>query len=611
MSGQPRNRKRALLITFDTMALVALAWLSYFIRFGSQFLPNVEQSLMILLAPVVAIPVFARMGLYRAILRYLPDRAVWTILRAVTVAVLIWVFVAFLTRITGAEGIPRSVPIIYWTMAVFVIAASRFSARWLLWESTRSVSRLKQTLIYGAGEAGTQLANALISSRERFVAGFLSDDRSTQGLDLLGIRVYPTQELNSLVANIGIDEVIITMPDLSGQRRRELMTVLTGLPVKVRILPPIGEMASGKHLISHVRDIDIEDLLGRDTVPANPALLREMIEGKVILISGGAGSIGSALSRGIAEFRPASIVLLDTNEHGLFQIHREVAQMTDSAVFPVLGSVSDRQLVDRVLKEFEVDTVYHCAAYKHVALVERNVIEAIRNNVLGTLTLVEAAGASAVDNFILISSDKAVRPASVMGATKRWAELIVRHYSKRLPVEGGCKFTTVRFGNVLGSSGSVVPLFREQIGNGGPVTLTDENMTRYFMSVGEAADLIVQAGGLSHNGDILVLEMGQPIRIRDLAENMIMLAGLSIRSDDNPDGDIEIVTIGACPGEKLQEELFYDGGSVTPTSNPRILRAKQLEGVADKVPAMLDALQAALAAGDVDKAKALLFSSLD
>src|SRR5690606_34897614 len=343
-------------------------------------------------------------------------------------------------------------------------------------------------------------------------------------------------------------------------------------------------------------------------VPADPVLLRTMIEGRSLMVTGAAGSIGSALCRIIAQLKPARLVLLDTNEHGLYQIGRELQR---EALFPlvtVLGSIADGDLVRRVIRENDIETIYHCAAYKHVHLVEQNSLEGIRNNVLGTESLARAATDCGVRNFILISSDKAVRPASVMGATKRWAEKIVRHHGVRSldePYERN--FACVRFGNVIGSSGSVIPLFKEQIVNGGPVTITDEKMTRYFMSVREAAELIVQAGALSESGDILLLEMGEPIRIRDLAEDMIALAGLSVRDARNPEGDIEIVTIGMREGEKLHEELFYNPEGVTPTAHSKILRARRMNGSGDSVPDMLAELSDAVAKADRKAAVEVLF----
>lgn len=603
-----RSRKRWVLILFDAVALTFLCWLSFSLRFGEPFRPNLSQVFIILAAPALAIPIFARMGLYRAVLKYLPDRAVWTIMQVVTLAVLSWVALAFLTAMTGAPGVPRSIPAVFWVLSVLTITGSRFGAKWLLWRTLRLKKGLTKTLIYGTGDAATQLAGALRAAGEREVIGFLGKDASLHGLDVLGIRVYAPGDLKRLVTNVGVEEIIITTPALAGQDGRELLAELGNAPVNIRILPSIVDLAEGKYIVSRVRDIDIDDLLGRSQVPADPALLRTMIEGRSLLVTGAAGSIGSALCRIIAQLKPARLVLLDTNEHGLYQIGRELHQDAPFELVAVLGSVADGDLVRRVIRENDIETIYHCAAYKHVHLVELNSLEGIRNNVLGTDTLAKAATDCGVRNFILISSDKAVRPASVMGATKRWAEKIVRYHGVRQlerPYERN--FACVRFGNVIGSSGSVIPLFKEQIANGGPVTITDEKMTRYFMSVREAAELIVQAGALSESGDILLLEMGDPIRIRDLAEDMIALAGLSVRDARNPEGEIEIVTIGMREGEKLHEELFYNPEGVTPTAHSKILRARRMNGSSDTVPEMLAELGEAVARADRKAAVGILF----
>jgi len=602
----PRNWKRVFFIFFDIFALIAIVWVSFYIRFNAFFVPNAEQVLIILAAPAIALPIFVRMGLYRSVLRYLPERAIWTIVQAVSVATLVWVSLAFLTRMTGAEGIPRTIPVIYWVMSVAVIAGSRFGAKWLLWGPSRAELLSRQTLIYGTGDAATQLASALRSTNERLVVGFVSEDPSLVGMDILGIRVYPLTDIPRLVTNFGIDEIIITSTS-SVAKQRDLLASIGSTAVKIRILPPIADLAAGKYLVSYLRDIDIEDLLGRSQVPANPALLRRMTQNQVIMITGAAGSIGSAVTKTVAGLEPAKLVLLEFNEHGLYEINKEVCKSATFPVVPVLGSVCDGALVDRAINEHGVTTIYHCAAYKHVGLVEDNTLEGVRNNVFGTEELARAAHQNNVENFILISSDKAVRPTSVMGATKRWSELIVRYYGGQSAGNVKRTFASVRFGNVIGSSGSVVPLFKEQIAAGGPVTVTDAQMTRYFMSVREAAELIIQAGALSETGDILLLEMGDPVSIMDLAVDMILLAGLTVRDEENPDGDIAIQIIGARDGEKVHEELFYDPDGVMPTLHPKIMRGRLLNARSREVPAMLEKLRGALTARDEAEVREILF----
>lgn len=608
IAALPRGVKKMLFVVFDFVALTLILWLSFCAWKGALFVPDLPGLLLLLAAPLVALPIFVRMGLYRAVLRYLPERAIWKILQAATIATLVWVCIAFLTRTAGREDVPRAVAVAYWILSVGTIAGSRFGAKHLLWDEAARRGESGRTLIYGAGDAATQLAGAFKSVPGRRVMGFVSEDTRLQGLDILGIRVYPTDRIEALVADFGIDEVIIATPRSGNLIKRDLIARLGPLPVKIRILPAIADLAAGKHPIGAVRDIDIDDLLRRSPVPADPELMRKVVEGRVILITGAAGSIGSALSRTVARLNPARMILMDLNEHGLFALGREIAASADVPVRQVLGSVNDASLARQVLCGEKVQTLFHCAAFKHVSMVEANCIEGVRNNVVGTWTIAAAAHDCGVRNFVLISSDKAVRPTSVMGATKRWAELIVRHHGARRDESGSKRnFASVRLGNVIGSSGSVVPLFKEQIRAGGPVTLTHWQMTRYFMSVRETAELIIQAGALAKSGDVLLLEMGEPVSIRDLAEDMILLAGSTVRSEDNPDGDIEIVTIGAAPGEKLHEELAYDPSGLQPTSHPKILRARQRRGPMDDLPSALARLCERLDARDETAVRQLLF----
>ncbi|WEX07798.1 nucleoside-diphosphate sugar epimerase/dehydratase [Chelativorans sp. AA-79] len=607
-----RRTKRIMLLLADVVGLMAIIWLAFCFRFNRFFVPNFEQTLFILAAPAIAIPIFIRMGLYRAVLRYLQERAIWTMIRAVTFATLAWVGLVFITLSYGAEGVPRTIAVLYWAGSLVGVIGSRLGIKWLLNGSIANPAKRSRVLIYGAGDAAVQLADALSASGDRHVVGIVSDDSSLHGMEIVGIRVYPSTKLEELLADTEAQEVIIAASSSSTRRRRDLVARLGRFPVKIRVLPSIADVAAGKYLVSYVRDIDIDDLLGRSPVPADPALMQSSVEGKVIMVTGAAGSIGSAVCRTVAQANPAKLVLFEMNELGLYEIERELRRYGSFPVVPVLGSICDARLVRHTLCEQEVHTVYHCAAYKHVPLVEGNPLEGVRNNVFGTLTLAEEACASDVRNFILISSDKAVRPSSVMGATKRWAELIVRHYgTEACRRNEGRVFSSVRFGNVIGSSGSVVPLFKEQISAGGPVTLTHEEMTRYFMSVREAAELIVQAGALSRSGDILLLDMGEPIKIRQLAEDMIMLAGFSVRNEDNPDGDIEVVTIGVRDGEKLHEELFYDPSGVSTTRHPKILRAAQQLGKTDQIPAMVAQLKLALEHGDVAAMRQVLFGLIE
>jgi FlaA1/EpsC-like NDP-sugar epimerase len=466
-------------------------------------------------------------------------------------------------------------------------------------------------MIYGADEAGRQLATALRTQGAGFVSGFIDDDENLHGRDVLGLRVYSPEQLESLVEDLGVSEVIVSIPALNSARRRALVSDLSRLPIRIRALPAISEIASGKYVVSQLREFDIDDLLGRSSVPADPELLRSMVEGRVIMVTGSGGSIGSELCRIIAKWAPRRLVLLEANEHALYQIDRGLRGSGGLDIIPVLGSVTDERLIRSTLAAYDVEAVLHAAAHKHVPLVESNPFEGVRNNIFGTRIVAEAAFAAGVRDFILVSTDKAVRPTNVMGATKRWAELIVHDIGTRAILSGtGQRFSAVRFGNVLGSTGSVVPLFREQIAAGGPVTLTDARMRRYFMSIHEAAELIVQAGSLSQGGELFLLDMGQPVRIRDLAENVIRLAGLSIRTPENPDGDIAIEVIGARPGEKLFEELFYDPSKAAPTRHPKILRA-EIGRHSGELASGLCELQAALERADERALRAALFERIE
>lgn len=607
LNGLPRNWKLAILVGFDVVALAAVLWLSYSVRLGSSFLPRSVHFLLMAAAPLVAFPVFVRFGLYRAVIRYLPDRALWTIVWAMLVATLLWVALLFLAEVTRFAVVPRSVPILYFVLGTVVIAGSRFAAKYLLY-GTGHDSTLPSVVIYGAGAAGTQLASALRSQGRNHLVGFLDDSPNLQGRDVMGVRVYRPDQLGDLVEGRGVGEVIVSAPEMGADERSRLYERLAQYPVKIRTLPAITDLAAGKYMISQLREIDIDDLLGRSSVPADPDLLQSMIAGRVILVSGAGGSIGSELCRIVARWQPGKLVLLEANEFALYEIDRALAHAGSFAVVPVLGSIADQRLVRRTLAEHAVEVVLHAAAHKHVPLVEANPLEGVRNNVFGTRVIAEESLAAGVRHFVLISSDKAVRPTNVMGATKRWAELIVRHCAESARAKGSDqRFCAVRFGNVLGSNGSVVPLFREQIAAGGPVTLTDDAMTRYFMSIHEAAELIVQAGALSSGGDLFLLEMGEPVRIRTLAENMIRLAGLRVRSPQDPDGDIEIRVTGSRPGEKLFEELFYDPGRASPTRQPKILRAKVGESVNGQLPEALAGLLAALEREDVPELRRQLF----
>lgn len=597
------------LITFDFFALIVALLASYSLRYSFIVWPTtLELAVLTLAAPAISIPIFVRFGLYRAVLRYLPERAIWTIVQAMTISTLLWVLLVFGLEMAGRGIVPRSVPVMYLALGTILIGGSRFAVKKLLWSDGSRIRSESPVLIYGAGEAGAMLANALRRQNTRLLVGFLDDSAALQGRDVSGARVFSPNDMASLVAQYGVREVILSIPSLGSGRRQKIVADLSRHGVKIRALPHIADLIGGKYLVSQIREIDIDELLGRSSVPADDVLVKKMIEGRTIMVTGAGGSIGSELCRLIVKWAPQRLILFESNEFALYQIDRELSALKDCAIVPVLGSITERSRLEMAVRQYGVQVMFHAAAHKHVPLVEANALEGIRNNVFGTLNVADVALECGVQSLVLISSDKAVRPTNVMGATKRWAEFIVGN-AQRLASQRGTSqlFSSVRFGNVLGSNGSVVPLFKEQIAHGGPVTLTDPDMTRYFMSIHEAAELIVQAGALSHGGDVFLLEMGEPILIRDLAENMIRLAGFAVRSAQSPEGDIEIVVTGKRPGEKMYEELFYDESTSERTRHPKIMRAASVSATDVDVEAALAALKASLDAQDEARCRQILF----
>lgn len=610
LGNLPRVWKRVIVIVFDILALCVALWASFSLRFLAWTPPTtIDQFLVIATAPLVAIPIFVRFGLYRAVIRYLPERALWQILQATTLAAIGWVVLVFLSEMSGRITIPRSVPVIYWILSSILIAGSRFFAKRLLWSPNSRKSRGGRPIaIYGAGDSGAELVGALRRQGDQFIVAFVDEDPALQGRDVAGIRVFAPDMLETLVHQYGIKELILSMPTLGAAKRQELVSTIASHGIKIRSVPPVSDLISGKYVVSQLREIEIDDLLGRSSVPPDPALIREMVVGKTIMVTGAGGSIGSELCRLIVGWAPQRLVLFEANEFALYQIDRELSAIKDISVVPVLGTITDEAVVRRAIAGHGVDVLFHAAAYKHVPLVEANALEGIRNNVLGTKVITDAALNLGVQSIVLISSDKAVRPTNVMGATKRWAELLFHEASVRAAKAGrGQRFSAVRFGNVLGSNGSVVPLFKEQIAAGGPVTLTDPAMTRYFMSIREAAELIVQAGALSEGGDVFLLDMGKPILIKDLAENMIRLAGFTVRDEQHPDGDISIVAVGKRPGEKMYEELFYDDNTAAPTRHQKIMRSPRNDTSQRDILADLATLMEALSAEDESRARHILF----
>jgi FlaA1/EpsC-like NDP-sugar epimerase len=607
-----RSVKQALMFGSDALLLIFALWASWSLRFGELFVPNSAQLLLMLAAPFLALPVFLKMGLFRSVIRYLGEQALWSVVKAMSLAALLWSAVAFMTQMYGVEGVPRSIPLLYWLLGLVLVSGSRFAARWLLWSPLRARFGGRQVLIYGAGGAGRQLVVSLRQGQDLFPAGFLDDDKTLHGKDVDGLRVYAPTQLSTLIERFDIRDVIVTLSSASKAQQREVVMFLEQYPLRVRILPAMADIASGKHLVNLVREVDVGDLLGRDPVSADPALLARCITDKSVMVTGAGGSIGSELCRQIAAIGPARLVLLESSEHALYQVERRIRAETDCEVVTVLGSVGDEERVFQLLAQYKVQTLYHAAAYKHVPMLESNVLEGVRNNVLGTLKLSRAAFEAGVEHFVLISTDKAVRPTNIMGATKRWAEWIVGDFAQQAVDAGtGQCFCAVRFGNVLDSSGSVIPLFKEQIAGGGPVTVTHAEVTRYFMSIHEAVELVIQAGSMSDGGEVFLLDMGEPVKIMELARNMVNLTGHTVKDDSNPHGDIEITVTGLRPGEKLYEELLINNGNIKGTSHPRILKACEPGGGAMGVAHWLERLSEAMDNRDVDRVHQLLLGALD
>ncbi len=607
----PRRWKQAILVAFDFAALSFALWVSFCLRYDRWYAPqNLDQWALIFSAPIVAIPVFIRIGLYRAVVRYLPERAMWTILQAMVLATIFWVLLVFLSAMAGRGIVPRSIPIIYFGFGTFIVAGSRFMAKWVFLPRLRIPnSTHKAVVIYGAGDAGLQLVQSLRSTHR--IVGFLDDNTLLHNRELAGVKIHHPDQLEELISEHDVSDIILSIPSLTASRRKEIVASVSRHGLKIRALPSIVDLVTGKYLVSQIKEIDIVELLGRSSVPPDPDLIKRMIVGRSIMVTGAGGSIGSELCRKIARWNPQRLVLFETNEFALYQIEQELADVQDLVIVPVLGSVTDKIRVEQVLAQNDVKVVFHAAAHKHVPLVEANALEGIKNNVFGTSVIAEAAYANGVEHFVLISTDKAVRPTNVMGATKRWAELIVGDIAARAKAAGTHqRFCAVRFGNVLGSNGSVVPLFKKQIAAGGPVTLTDAAMTRYFMSIQEAAELIVQAGALSEGGDVFLLDMGEPMLISDLAENMIRLAGLSVRNENNPHGDIEVVVTGKRPGEKMYEELFYDSTSAQVTEHAKIMRAASRTDLVG-ITAPLAELQSTVSQNNEQLARQLIFDTVN
>ena len=609
----PRAAKRFVALSVDLGLCVLTVWLAFYLRLG-EFVALSGTALWAVAASVgIALPIFVVSGLYRAIFRYSGWPALLAVARAVGIYGLLY---ASVFTAVGVAGVPRTVGIIQPILLLLFVGASRALAR--IWLGDQYLSILKRAsrpkvLIYGAGTTGRQLAAAMANSHEMQVAGFLDDDERLQGHVLNGLPIYNPADLDNLVTLLNISDVLLAMPSLSRKRRNEILSQICVARVAVRTLPSVTDLAQGKVSISNLRELDIDDLLGREPVTPNHILLAKNIVGKVVLVTGAGGSIGSELCRQILAVSPAKLLLIEQSEFALYAIHQELEEklaVLDKAMSPVLlpllASVQDDDRMREIMSTWLPDTVYHAAAYKHVPLVEHNPAAGIKNNVLGTLRTAQAAAENGVSDFVLISTDKAVRPTNVMGASKRLAEMSLQALAAmQAGIPNITKFSMVRFGNVLGSSGSVVPKFRQQIRDGGPITVTHPEVTRYFMTIPEAAQLVIQAGAMAKGGDVFVLEMGKPVKIIDLARRMVELSGLTVKDEQNPEGDIAIDVTGLRPGEKLYEELLI-GDNPQPTVHPRIMKAHEEFIPWDEFEAKLTAMEMALNVNDVGVIRLML-----
>lgn len=628
----PRHQKRLIQVLADVILVFLALWMAFLVRLGIDEMVNpVKMHLWLFLAaPVVAIPLFIRFGMYRAVMRYFGNDALVAIIKAVSLSSLILGVVVYWYS-NHQNVVPRSIIFNYWWLSLIMVGGLRLTMRqyflgdWFAAAQhvpfTSRDDGLSRVAIYGAGAAGNQLVAALRMGRVMRPVAFIDDDASISDRVISGLQVYKPKHIQRMIDATGAQEILLAIPSSNRGRRREILGFLEGFPLHVRSVPGFMDLASGRVKVDDIQEVDIADLLGRDSVPAQGDLLEHCIKGQSVLVTGAGGSIGSELCRQILELKPKTLLLFEHSEFNLYSILSELEQRITRKslpvkLLPILGSVRDPSKLLDVMKAWRVDTVYHAAAYKHVPIVEHNIAEGVLNNVIGTLNAAQAAVQAGASNFVLISTDKAVRPTNVMGSTKRLAELTLQALSREAaPVLFGDKsnvsrvnktrFTMVRFGNVLGSSGSVIPLFHKQIKSGGPLTVTHPKITRYFMTIPEAAQLVIQAGSMGLGGDVFVLDMGEPVKIVELAEKMIHLSGLSVRSDKNPHGDIAIEFSGLRPGEKLYEELLI-GDNVVATQHPMIMSANEDYLPWEVLKVKLSELLAAIDQDDFGRVRQLL-----
>ncbi|MGH1350045.1 MAG: polysaccharide biosynthesis protein [Methyloligellaceae bacterium] len=610
-----RRYKRAIIISMDLCVMYLALWGALYLRLSEFYIPPTPLlTLIFLSAPIIGVSVYHNMKVYQQVTRYLDKSFIVRITLSTCLGVLIWSLVIVLS---GAVEVPRSVVIMYGVLSVLFIWLGREAISWVLKDiplphpAARKQAPPRNVLIYGAGRAGIQLLSDLKNNTDYKTVGLIDDNKCVLGQRISGLKVYSPDRIGRYIAQDDVKEIFIALPYVSWTQKRKIIQSLEKYRVAVKALPAMGDIASGKVEVSNLKPIDIMDLLGRPPVPPAPQLMDKNIKEKAVMVTGAGGSIGSELSRQILKQRPRILVLFDVSEAALYEIEDELNELKNNniknetegdtkpyatEIFPILGSVLDTDLIESTLRDYEIETIYHAAAYKHVPLVEQNPFSGLRNNTFGTLTVARMAEKVGVEQFVLVSTDKAVRPTNIMGASKRLAELILQALAEKTKQT---TFTMVRFGNVLDSSGSVIKRFQKQIKNGGPVTVTHPNINRFFMSIPEAAGLVIQAGAMAKGGDVFVLDMGEPIKIDDLARSMISLFGLEIKSNENPEGDIAIEYIGLRRGEKLYEELLI-GKNTAGTEHPRIMKNMEPHIPGPELEAILKRIARAIEAKDLD-----------
>ena len=571
-----RRYKQIITLAFDVIILVFSLWLSFFLQSDDFIGEHMSNNWWLIISvPIIAIPIFIKTGLYRSVLQYTGIKVITTSFQSITITCIIATFIHYYGRGYFFEinhVLPRSIIPNFWFISNTFIITSRFLLKGIIYSWDTRVNKRKQTIIYGAGNAGVQLVESLTKSMDYAPVAFIDDDKQKQGTIINYLQIFSFESLEKVIKKFDVKLILLAIPSASQNRRVEILKKLSKFPLEVKVLPSVDNIVNGEVTIDSIKHVQVEDILGRDAVDPKENLLKKNIKGKNILITGAGGSIGSELCRQILNLGPKKIVLFENSEFNLYSIHQELSQSRKrSEIIPKLATVTNLHQINKVISENQINTIFHAAAYKHVPMVEMNISEGVYNNVIGTYNVAKSASENGVENMILISTDKAVRPTNIMGASKRFSELVLQAFSDE---NSSTCFSMVRFGNVLDSAGSVVPLFRKQIKKGGPVTVTHRNITRYFMSIPESVQLVLQAGAMAKGGDVFVLDMGDPIKILDLAYRMIHLSGLKPIDTENPNGDIKIKFTGLRPGEKLYEELLI-GDDVIQSEHPRIMQARE------------------------------------